>query len=91
MTPAQRHMGRIASMQCIVCKLLDMYQSWPTNVHHIREDREERNDFLTLPLCVLCHQGPRGVHGDKTYLRMLKTSEWGLLAKVIEELENERD
>ena len=90
MTPAQRHMGRIAAMPCITCRLLDMYQSGPTNVHHIREDREARNDFLTLPLCRPCHQGKYGVHGNKTYLKILKMSELGLLAKVIEELENER-
>lgn len=67
-----------------------MPQQYKTNVHHLREDREARNDFLTLPLCKDCHQGPKGIHGDKTYLRMLKTSELGLLAKVIEELGNER-
>ena len=88
MTPAQRHMERIAAMPCICCHLLGMQQKSRTSVHHIREDRESRNDFLTLPLCKEgCHQGPLGVHGDKTYLRMLKTSELGLLAKVIEALE----
>jgi hypothetical protein len=64
-----------------------MQQESKTDVHHIREGREARNDFLTLPLCHdSCHQGPKGVHGDKTYLRMLKTSEWGLLAIIIKEL-----
>jgi hypothetical protein len=82
-------MGRIKQMPCIVCRLLDLTQLKLTDVHHIREDREARNDFLTLPLCWDHHQGPQGVHGDKTYLRILKTSEWGLLAKVIEELGNE--
>lgn len=90
MTPAQRHMGRIKAMPCICCKLLGVPQQENTCVHHIREDREARNDFLTLPLCWLCHQGVNGVHGTQTYLRMLKMSEWGLLAKVIEELGNDR-
>lgn len=81
------HTGRIAAMPCVCCKLLGMTQSSKTDVHHIREDREPRNDYLTIPLCHDgCHQGPHGVHGDKTYLRMLKTSEWGLLAEVIKEL-----
>lgn len=80
-------MDRIAKMNCICCELLGMQQESKTDCHHIREDREERNDLLTLPLCHFgCHQGPRGVHGDKTYLRMLKMSEWGLLAVVIERL-----
>ena len=90
MTPAQRHMERIASMPCICCRLLGMKQTSKTDVHHIRAEREARNDFLTLPMCHhSCHQGPLGVHGTKHYLQMLKLSEWGLLAYVIEELEQE--
>ncbi len=86
MTPAQIHMARIKSMQCICCKLLGMKQEQPTDCHHIREDREARNDYLTLPLCWTHHQSEAGIHGDKRYLRMLKTSELGLLAHVIKEL-----
>ena len=86
MTPAQRHMGRIKAMPCICCRLLEMPQTKPTDVHHLREDREPRNDWLTIPLCWYHHQGRFGIHGDKSVLRMLKTSELGLLAKVIEEL-----
>jgi hypothetical protein len=84
----KRHMGRIAAMGCICCRLMGVRQDSKTDVHHIREDREARNDFLTLPLCHdSCHQGPLGVHGDGTFLRILKLSEWGLLAVVMEELE----
>ena len=81
-----QHMALIASMRCVVCQLLDREQETRSFVHHIREDREPRNDFLTLPLCWADHQGPLGVHGDQTYLRMLKSSEWRLLAHVIQEL-----
>ncbi len=84
---SSRHMERIKSMPCICCKLLGMEQTSLTDCHHIREDREARNDYLTIPMCHDgCHQGPRGIHGDKTYLRMLKMSELGLLAHVIEEI-----
>jgi hypothetical protein len=80
-----RHMGRIKAMNCICCELLDRLQRSPTDCHHIREGRQERNDFLTLPLCHDdCHQGPSGVHGDKRWLRMLKMTEFDLLALVIE-------
>lgn len=83
-----QYLGRIALMRCVCCRLLGMRQESKTDAHHIREDREPRNDFLTLPLCHFgCHQGPLGVHGDRTYLRMLKMSEWGLLAIVIEEMQ----
>jgi len=80
-------MAWIASQPCICCELLGLTQSSKTDCHHIRADREPRNDRLTLPLCHdSCHQGPLGVHGDKTYLRMLKMSEWGLLAIIIARL-----
>lgn len=82
----KRHMEKIAAMPCIVYELLDIDQPSRTEVHHIRSDREERNDFLTLPLCKEAHTGPHGVHGDKGYLRMLKMSEWALLAIVIKRL-----
>lgn len=80
-------MGRVKGMACICCTLLGRAQESVTDAHHIREDREERNDWLTIPLCHDdCHQGPNGVHGDKTYLRMLKMSEWGLLGATIERM-----
>jgi hypothetical protein len=79
-------MARIKAMPCVCCRFLGFEQATETEVHHIREDREARNDFLTIPLCFFCHRGTSGVHGNKTYLKMLKVSEIGLLAKVIEEL-----
>lgn len=85
---AQRHMGRVKAMRCVCCYLLDRTQRSVTDVHHIREGRQERNDFLTLPLCHDdCHQGPSGVHGDKRWLRMLKMNEYDLLAVTLEQLE----
>ncbi len=85
---AKRHMARIKAMRCVCCYLLDRTQESPTDVHHIREGRQERNDFLVLPLCHGdCHQGPSGVHGDKRWLRMLKLTEFDLLAVVLEQME----
>lgn len=82
---ASAFMGRIKAMRCICCELLGREQSSITDVHHIREGRQARNDYLVLPLCHDdCHQGPSGVHGDERWLRMLKMSEFDLLARVIE-------
>ena len=79
-------MARIAAMRCICCELLGQEQETPTAVHHIREGRIARNDYLTLPLCWSCHQGPRGVHGDKGWLAQLRMSEVDMLGAVIERL-----
>lgn len=77
------HMGRVKRFKCVCCVLLGQQQDEPTDVHHIDENGQARNHWLTLPLCRSCHQGPLGVHGDKTFLRILKSSQWDLLAVVI--------
>lgn len=84
---AVRHMELIKSMRCVCCRLLEREQRSPTDVHHIREGRQARSDFLTLPLCHDdCHQGPSGVHGDRRWLRLLKVSELDLLAVALEQM-----
>lgn len=84
MTKAQRtHMDRVASMPCACCGAVGVH------VHHIRQGQgmaQRASDFLTVPLCPDCHQGPRGVHGDKSIMRALKLDELGMLAKTIEGL-----
>ncbi len=81
-------MARIAAMPCICCTLLGRHERSKVDVHHIREGRQARSDFLTLPLCHDdCHQGPSGVHGDKRWLTMLKMGEFDLLAATLERLE----
>jgi hypothetical protein len=79
-------MARIAAMPCICCRMSGQTQTSKTYVHHIREGRQARNDYLTLPFCYECHQGRLGVHGDKSLLAILKMSEFDLLAEVIKEL-----
>ncbi len=86
----KRHMGRVAQMQCICCKLLGQAQTSKTDVHHIREGQggaQRADDMLTIPLCHDdCHQGRNGIHGDRTYLRILKMTELDLLAASLEEM-----
>lgn len=77
------HMGRIKAMACICCTLLGVQQDYKTDAHHIIVNDQPRNHWLTLPLCWGCHQGPKGVHGDKAYLRILKVTEWTLLGYII--------
>ncbi len=84
---ASAHMGRIKAMPCLCCELMGQRQTSQTDVHHIRLAGQARNDYLTLPLCHdSCHQGSRGVEGDGTYLRILKMSEYDLLAIIIERI-----
>lgn len=47
---------------------------------------QRASDMLVIPLCKSCHQGPKGVHGDKTMLRVFKVEELDLLAITLEKL-----
>lgn len=75
------YMDMIASMPCALCGEEGVH------VHHIREGQgmaQRANNYLTIPLCPSCHQGPNGVHGDKSLMRIMKKEELDLLADTIE-------
>lgn len=82
------HLDRIRAMPCVVCELLGMEQTSKTDAHHIREGQggaQRAPDMLTIPLCHNgCHQGPNGIHGDRSLLRLAKVGELDLLAIVME-------
>lgn len=84
----QRHLDRIGEMSCIACELLYQANTRP-EIHHIREGRQARNHFLTLPMCPNHHRGPGpNVHTDKASLmrQLGVNSEFDLLALVLEKL-----
>lgn len=85
----KRHLARVASLGCVLCRQLCIAQTTFTQVHHIREGQgtsQRASHWLTVPLCEFCHTGPTGVHGDRTLLRIAKLEELDLLALTIEEL-----
>lgn len=83
-------MDRVAEMGCILCYLLDLAQESKTDLHHIREGQgmaQRASNWLVIPLCHLgCHQGPCGIHGDRSLLRIAKVDEFDLLAATLERL-----
>jgi hypothetical protein len=82
-------MGRVADVGCIACRLLELGET-PCQVHHIREGRIARNDYLTIGLCEPHHTGSRmSVHKDKdNLLRAIGVhSEFDLLAEVLRRIE----
>jgi len=81
---------RVASLGCVLCALLGQPQNGKTDVHHIRTGQgmsRRASDFLAIPLCHAgCHQGPHGIHGDRSLLRLAKVEELDLLAITISKL-----
>lgn len=81
----RRHMGRVAQLPCAICG------AHGVQVHHMREGGaagagQRASNWLTIPLCPDCHTGPRGVHGDKSALRLRNVSEHALLGETLERL-----
>lgn len=75
-----------ASLPCVLCGLLDQPQTTRTTVHHdtVGAGMAQRSGhFLVAALCRECHQGPLGVHGDKTLLRIAKAEEADLINETI--------
>jgi len=78
-TRAEReHMSEVASLGCLLC-------GSEASLHHPRFDcgmGQRESHWLVIPLCWECHQGPSGIHGDKSIMRASKLSELGMLEEV---------
>lgn len=78
MTKAERlHLVRVKSLPCGLCGA-----SAPSSAHHIREGQgmaQRAGHFCTIPLCYDCHQGPQGIHGDRTLWRIYRKDEITIL------------
>lgn len=86
---SQRHLERVRGLPCVLCDMLGQTQRTHTAAHHIREGQgmaQRASDFLAVALCHDCHQGPLGIHGDRSLLAIAKATELSLLAATIEAL-----
>jgi len=83
------YMGLVKSIPCVLCSLLGQKQQGPTYAHHIREGQGtamRASDFLTVALCWKCHQSEIGIHGNKSLLKVAKTTELELLALTVQKV-----
>lgn len=82
---AIRHKARVADLPCACCG-----KPGPSCVHHIREGQgmgQRAGHGLVIPLCWDCHQGPQGIHGDRSAWRLRKMNELDALDNTILSLE----
>ncbi len=79
---APSYLALVHRIPCVLCRLLGRRQTSRTVAHHPRDGvglSQRAGDFCTIALCEEeCHRGPLGIHGDRTYLRMAKVTEWDL-------------
>lgn len=73
----RKHIERVKSLPCSVCN-----SAGPTEAHEIKQGQW----FTAVSLCVDCHRGPHGIHGDKAMWRIGKMNEIDALAVTIERL-----
>ena len=87
------YLGRVKSLECVLCSLLGQPQTSVTEAHHIRTGHglgDRASDYLTVALCVDCHRGTHGFHGTKALMKIAKLSELDLLAETVRLLDEKR-
>ena len=72
-----RHMGLVKLLPCVVCG-----KPGPSDAHHCRSDGMMRDDFKTIPLCKLHHQGDEGYHTQKATWEARYGKDYGFLPLV---------
>lgn len=87
---SKAYKSRVASLGCILCRHFDLGET-PATLHHVREGQgmsQRASDWLVIPLCKACHQGPNGLHGLGTrgFYNRYKLDELDLLALTLEAL-----
>ena len=84
-TSAERdYMRSIKELPCAVCG-----QPGPSEAHHVRTGHgmsQRAGNYCTVPLCVPCHRGPNGLHGNRSLWKIYKMTEMDALDKTIAQM-----
>lgn len=85
MSKASKHMERVRSLGCLICREVLGVRDAPASAHHVFQ---KRSDWLTVPLCPEHHQGKTGFHGlgQREFERRYNIDEEDLLSMTIEAL-----
>jgi len=63
----KKHLGRVATLGCVVCRRIHgPHEPGPVELHHIRAGTgggRRASHWEVLPLCVEHHRGKTGLHG----------------------------
>lgn len=71
------HIERVKSLPCSLCGA-----EGPSEAHEIKQG----SWFTAVSLCVACHRGGKGLHGDKSMWRIFKMDEVDALGVTVRAL-----
>ena len=71
------HLSEVKRLPCSVCDAPP-----PSDAHHIKQGLQ----YTCVALCKDCHQGPCGLHGNRTLWKVYKREELDVLAETIAKL-----
>lgn len=77
----KRYLELVKSVPCVCCTALGARQQSPTDAHHPRDGvglSQRAGHYCAIALCYECHQGPLGIHGNRTVMRLAKLNEWDM-------------
>lgn len=90
------YLGALVRLGCVRCRYYAEEGGWnyvppdpslqETVIHHLRAwegGAQRAENWLAVPLCVDCHTGPYGVHGNRERLKRLKLDEGDLLCLAL--------
>lgn len=82
---AREYIRSIHDLPCVVCAVIGMPQSEPTEAHHVESIRDEDSDYGAVALCVSHHRGANGVHGlgRRGFVGRYKLTDVDLIALTI--------
>ena len=86
-TSPKQYLALIHDLPCVLCKERGVEQTTPTQAHHMRHGAGmagRSQDWLAMALCWECHQGPRGIHGDRSRFTAAKWTELDALAATVQ-------
>lgn len=91
-----KYLAKLVRLGCVRCRYQAEVCDWVyippepekqlTVIHHLRAFEgggQRAENWLAVPLCVPCHAGTNGVHGDRQLLKQLKLDEGDLLCLTI--------
>ncbi len=82
----------IHGLPCVVCFLQTGERRYGVHGHHLESVRDGLSDWLMVPLCPDCHQGPNGIHGlsRRAFYTRYKLDDLALMAGTIKLAMNTR-